>query len=237
MLKKIFHILLLCTPLLTCAGKNFVLIAPPGSGKGTFSQYIVEKYGYCHICPGDLFRNEIRKQTDLGKQIQPIVERGDYIDDAITWNIMEQYLNDAITRNVPFILDGFPRSVETYNRLKQYVIQRGIVTDVCFLELASSDDTCAQRVIGRIVCPSCSFVYNYNTLSPEGVSACDHCHAKLERRSADTPEVIRKRLKYYHEQIEPLLQHAQKDVLMCKKIITEQTYTKLKELYDDLVTH
>jgi adenylate kinase len=110
MLKKLLLLIYLLTIAPVLSIQNFVLISAPGSGKGTFSQYLIQKYNYIQICPGDLLRAEIVAQTDFGKKIQPIVEKGEYIDEEVTCQLITKHLIIAIQQNKPFIIDGFPRT-------------------------------------------------------------------------------------------------------------------------------
>ncbi|MCX5921894.1 MAG: nucleoside monophosphate kinase [Candidatus Dependentiae bacterium] len=123
-MKKI-AVLFLCLVVHQSFGlKHFVLLSAPGSGKGTFSQYMVEKYGYIQICPGDMYRDEIKQQTELGKRIQAIVDRGDYVDEETTCALVGEKLSKALDNNNFFIIDGFPRNEFAFQFLYNFLQQR-----------------------------------------------------------------------------------------------------------------
>jgi adenylate kinase len=188
--------------------KNFVLISAPGSGKGTFSQYLVKKYGYIQICPGDLFRGEIARGTKLGKKIQPIVERGEYVDENIVCSLIGKGITNAQDQAKGFILDGFPRSMVSFTFLDALLKERNLVDSTCFIQFLTSDTVCTQRIFHRLVCTNCFRVFNSLTEPPQQKDSCDTCDKSLSKRSADTLEIVKKRLQYFHDTIEHLMAQA-----------------------------
>lgn len=214
--------------------KNFILISAPGSGKGTFSQYLIENYGYVQICPGDLFRNEINKQTELGKKIQPIVEAGEYVDEALVCQLIADNLLKVFKQAKPFIIDGFPRSKHSFQFLKTFFQDANLTHEVCFLQFIASDDTCINRISTRQVCTICFKVYNSVFVQPKEQNRCDQCDATLTLRTADTHTIVKKRLAYFHASIESLLQEAQ-NLYEVKKIETECSMQELYSNYDNLI--
>lgn len=223
---------------LTCSSilgiKNFVLISAPGSGKGTFSQYMVEKYDYLQICPGDLLRNEIALETDLGKHIKPIVERGDYVQEDIVCKLIEKYFNQACSENKGFIIDGFPRSITSFNFLNSLLKKKKLEKQVCFLQFEASDDVCLKRILGRLICMSCFKVYNKFSKPPKQNDFCDLCSSKLSFRSADKKDIVQKRLEYFHNNVEPLINMAQ-GCYETKKMSSEISFDTLEIRYEELL--
>lgn len=233
-MKKLLLLTLALSALSTECYKNFVLISAPGSGKGTFSQHMIEQHNFTQICPGDLFRSEIRNQTELGKLIQPVVERGDYVDEEIVCQVIAKYIEQATANNQPFIIDGFPRSVHSYNFLHNYLTQNNLVANTCFIQFNVADEVCVNRIGARQICPQCNHVYNVKTAQPKVENVCDECGASLGLRSADTVAIARKRLNYFHENVEPLLNLAKQSY----DVITIQSNNELSSLlkkYDKLV--
>lgn len=215
--------------------KHFVLIAAPGSGKGTFSQYVTQKYGYVQICPGDIYRHEIQQQTKLGKRIQPIVDKGEYVDEETTRLLISQHLLAALEQNKCFIIDGFPRTKGSFQFLHDVLAQHGLSGDVCFIQFVASDECCMSRVSERLICTKCFHVYNIKSaLSLDGCT-CDGCGTTLTRRKADTDDIMVKRLIFFHTHIEPLMKMAA-ELYDTKIINTECSIEKLLEVYDALVT-
>jgi adenylate kinase len=217
----------------TLSGMNFVLISAPGSGKGTFSQYMKEKHAYLQICPGDIFRNEIALGTELGKQIQPIVERGDYVDEDIVCNLMEKYIDEACDQNKNFILDGFPRSVFSFDFLHSLLERKGLVPTSCFVQFISSDEICVNRILDRLVCTNCFMVYNKQSKKPHCDTICDTCGSPLSMRDADTAEIAWKRLTYFHTNIEHLMKRAQ-DLYITIAIASDCSLDELEIHYEKL---
>ena len=209
---------------------HFILISAPGSGKGTFSQYCVNKYDYEQICPGDIFRNEITLNTELGKQIQPIVDNGEYVDEKIVCHLMEKYINNALKKNKLFILDGFPRSTFSFNFLCSLLKKYNIEDKVCFIQFIASDETCIERILNRIICTSCFMVYSQKNTE---ITICNNCKSDLSKRKADTYSIAKKRLEYFHETIESIMNLAEQ-TYPTKKIISDCTINNIEEQYENL---
>jgi len=214
--------------------KHFVLMSAPGSGKGTFSQYLVEKHGYVQICAGDLFRHEIIQQTELGKKIQSIVESGQYVDEDITCELMSRHLLVALSEKKQFILDGFPRSEHSLNYIKKFFIEQNLCDEVCFVQLQASDSLCAKRILSRIVCNTCFRVYNAQFLSTSSQVNCEKCGALLSTRLGDREDVVFKRLKHFHDIVEPLLEVVRSEYCVYQ-INAEQSISRLQGIYDELI--
>ena len=145
------NIFLACTLAATSllAKNNFVLIAAPGTGKGTFSQHLVKTHGYVQICPGDIFRAEIEARTDLGKQIQPMVERGDYVDESIVCRLIGDRLSQALSVGKAFIIDGFPRSIVSLEFLQRLLEEKGVAISTLFVQFIAKDELCIDRIATR----------------------------------------------------------------------------------------
>lgn len=213
---------------------NFVLIAAPGSGKGTFCQYLVEKYDYTHICPGDIFRDEIRRQTELGKKIQTIVEAGEYVQEDIVCTLVADAIMSSIQQRKAFVVDGFPRSHYSLQSLHTFLQNNELAGTVRIVQCIANDALCTERVLTRQVCTLCFKVYNSNSAQPKNQGVCDVCGVALSRRAADTDAIIRKRLVYFHETIEPLLCDAEQ-LYKVVKIETEADLESLYLQYDNLI--
>ncbi len=214
--------------------KNFVLISISGSGKGTFSEYLNKKYGYISISPGDIFRSEIHKQTEFGKKIQPIIEKGEYVDEETVRKIVVNNIFCILKQNKFFILESFPHSVESFKFLHKFFQKNNLTKDVCFIELCASDNECTKRILKRRICKNCSHIYNLSSAPPLTPNRCDYCKGKLFIRQSDTKENIPKRLAYFHAQTAPIKQAAKKFYII-KTIDTERPLKNLKKTYDKLI--
>ena len=234
MLKRLLLIYLLFSATTILGYKNLVLIAAPGSGKGTLSQYLCEKYNYFQICPGDLFRVEILAQTEFGRLIQPIVEQGQQVDDAIICQLVAQYLATALSQQRPFIIDGFPRTPGSLAFLTNFLQAHDLAKRVCFVQLLAPDDLCWQRIITRQVCNHCFRVYNCQTATAQNLTHCDRCHTLLTQRTSDTEQIAKLRLQYFHAEMEPLF--VQLTGYDKQQIDSTQSLTTLYEIYDQLIS-
>lgn len=233
MLKRILPAIALFAIEPSVLAKNFVLISAPGSGKGTFSQYLIEKHGYVQVCPGDIFRGEINAQTELGKKIQPIVEKGEYVEESIVCQLISDNLSKIIAQNKPFIIDGFPRSDVSFEFLHSFFLNNKLSDTVCFLQFVASDDVCIERIVDRLVCNQCYRVYNSKSVHPTSIGKCDFCDASLAVRKADTRDTARTRLDYFHANVEPLMELAA-GLYLARKVDTERPLKELHKKYDQL---
>ncbi len=179
---------------------NIILFGLPGAGKGTLSQKLIEKYQYAHICPGNFFRAEVRSQSDFGKKIAPILVKGDYVPDQVTFAFLKKKIIEAHNKNVPIIFDGYPRSVEAGKLLDSLLKDLSIKENTIVLYLKTDKEKLLDRVLNRAVCNKCHKVYNKQQ------THCDKCQTKLEKRPQDTAEILEKRIDHYTQIAKPLLQ-------------------------------
>lgn len=184
--------------------KNIIFIAPPAAGKGTISDYLVKKFNYKHISTGDLLRDEIKKETDLGKQIDNIIKNGSLVDDEIVIKLVENVLESNL--NKPFILDGFPRTLAQAKRLDD-IFSKLNINNLLVVYLTIDLNTILDRVRGRVICPKCKKSYNVNNekLKPIVDNICDDCGTTLEKRSDDNEETFITRYQNFMENNKPIL--------------------------------
>jgi adenylate kinase len=183
-----------------------ILVGPPGSGKGTCSQHLRTNYGYTHISIGDVLRNEVDTQTDLGLSIEELLKKGDYVDSTIIHAILAKNIKAYLSE--PLILDGFGRIKEDVDVIQKLLIETDQTKRTLVLFLEASDQVCQDRISQRLVCSGCGFVYNSETAKPNNPQKCSLCEMALKSRLNDTPEVILKRLQNYRENVEKSYQYA-----------------------------
>ena len=164
--------------------KNIIFIAPPAAGKGTQSQMLKEKYGYVHISTGDLLRAEIASGSELGCEVKNIIDKGNLVSDELMIDIIKSKLTEI--EGKPFILDGFPRTLNQAESLD------GILDDnyeTIYLELSRED--AVKRIEGRLTC-SCGKSYNMNdeALKPKVAGICDICGKELVKRDDDNAQAF-----------------------------------------------
>ena len=178
---------------------NSIIFGAPGSGKGTYASRLQSRLGVDVIAMGDIFREKMKEDSELGKKVKGYVEKGLLVPDDIVNEVLRQRLN-AIPPGKGFILDGYPRTVEQAKKLKQIT-----TIDVVILLLVP-DWIIIERLSTRRICKNCGSVYNTRFLKPKIEGICDKCGGELYQRSDDTPEVIKKRIQVYEEQTQPILQ-------------------------------
>ncbi|MGM0440072.1 MAG: adenylate kinase family protein [Chlamydiota bacterium] len=190
------------------AQPDIILAGLPGTGKGTLSQYLKYQHQYVQICPGDIFREEIDKQTQFGQEIAAIVANGDYVDDEKAFNFLKNRIVAAKQQGLSVILDGYPRSKGALELLQQRLLNdedlfsEGIL--IVVLEVPD-EEVLLKRISNRITCPSCKQVYNSDTNPSKQQGICDYCGTFLTKRKQDTYDILMKRFKYYHENLVPLI--------------------------------
>ena len=181
--------------------KNVIFIAPPAAGKGTQSSNL-EKLGYVHISTGDMLREEISRNTELGRLIDSIISKGNFVSDEIVFELITNKLNSI---DKPFILDGFPRTISQAifldNLLKEINCND---YEVIYLDLSS--DEAMKRALGRLTCNKCGASYNkyYEALQPIQEGVCDKCGSRLETRGDDNEEAFKIRFDNYITKTEPI---------------------------------
>ncbi|MBS3165363.1 adenylate kinase [Candidatus Woesearchaeota archaeon] len=177
---------------------KLVLLGPPGAGKGTQADVLGSKYGIPHISTGNIFRDHITRQTDLGKQVQHLLSRGDLVPDDVT----NELVRDRLARNdcaAGFILDGYPRTTDQAKFLKRLARITAVV------EIAVPEETVVKRLSSRWMC-ACGRAYGLVSDTPRKRGQCDSCDAQLFQRNDDKPEVIRHRFQVYRESTQPLVE-------------------------------
>lgn len=182
-----------------------VFLGPPGSGKGTQAKKLSQELGLMHISTGDILRDAVKNQTDLGKRAKEYMDRGELVPD----NLMIALIEEVMPKEGGFILDGFPRTVPQALALEEMLRSYKRDVDKVFL-FDLSEEVVVERLSGRLICSQCGAVYHrkYNPPKQEGV--CDLCGGKLIQREDDREEVVRRRYRVYKEQTSPLVEFYQK---------------------------
>jgi adenylate kinase len=179
---------------------NAIIFGAPGSGKGTYASRLQSKLGVTVIAMGDIFRENLKADTPLGKTVKSYVEKGLLVPDDIVIDVLKQRLA-TVPKDKGFLLDGYPRTIEQAD-----ILERIAKIDVILLQMVP-DWIIIERLSSRRICKNCGAVYNIRFLKPKVEGFCDKCGSSLYQRSDDTPEVIKRRLQVYQEQTSPLLQH------------------------------
>jgi len=179
---------------------NAIIFGAPGSGKGTYASRLQSKIGAQVIATGDIFRELMKEDTPLGREVKSYVEKGLLVPDNIVVKVLKQKLAKT-SKEKGFILDGYPRTVEQAKNLEKLA-----KIDV-IIQLKVPDWIIIERLSSRRICKNCGEVYNLRYLKPKVDMKCDKCGGPLYQRPDDMPEVIKKRIEVYERQTQPLLQY------------------------------
>jgi len=177
---------------------NFIFLGPPGAGKGTLAKQVAEEYKIPHISTGDIFRANIKNQTELGKKVDAIIKSGGLVSDEITCELVKDRLSQADTKN-GYILDGFPRTIPQAEALEGFAkIDAAVNFDI-------EDSAVVDRLSGRICCKECGQMFHVKNNPPKVSGKCDKCGGELYTRDDDKIESIQNRLVVYRKSTAPLI--------------------------------
>jgi adenylate kinase len=182
-----------------------VLLGLPGAGKGTQAARLKDETGLAHITTGELFRENIRLGTELGKKAQSFVDSGTLVPDEITIGmLLERMKADDCKNGVMF--DGFPRTTVQAAALDDALKAQGKqISKAIYIRV--SEDELVSRLAGRWSCPKCGAVYHEKNHPPKTAGVCDNCGSELTQRSDDRPDVVRTRLEVNLKNLQPLLDY------------------------------
>jgi adenylate kinase len=182
---------------------RIILLGPPGAGKGTQARRLSERYALAVIATGDIFREHIARETALGQAAREYVERGEYVPDDVTTEMILDRLEQPDARE-GFILDGYPRTVPQAQDLETSLAELGRPL-TAVLNFNISDAMAVKRLMARLVCPNCKRSYNLEFKPPRVSGICDVCGHELTNRVDDDEATVLRRLEVYHRQTKPLV--------------------------------
>ncbi len=185
--------------------KNIILMGPPGAGKGTLAKKLVAKYGFAHISTGDMFREAISKQTELGKLADSYISKGNLVPDEVTIAIVKDRLSQKDLDN-GFLLDGFPRTLPQSEALQAISKEINRPIDVV-IDVNCDHDELVKRISGRRVCKKCGTPFHIVNVKPKVEGICDNCGGPLYQRSDDNEGALKVRLQHYVKDTEPLINY------------------------------
>ena len=186
---------------------NIILFGPPGAGKGTQADNIVKSFNLRKISTGDLLRDEISRNTELGSEIKSIIEKGSFVSDEIINNLIEKILSDKKYYN-RLVFDGYPRNLFQAKKL-DYFIKKNNQKITCVISLNVDKEIVIKRILGRQTCIKCGLIFNeYYKPSNKNNHSCETKY--LIKRSDDNEDVILKRYKTYLDITLPILSHYKK---------------------------
>lgn len=218
---------------------NVLIMGPAGAGKGTMSELIEENYHLQHISTGDMFRENLKNNTELGQKAKSYMDQGLLVPDDVTIEmVLDRLERDDCKQG--YLLDGFPRSLVQANVFDTKVMDSQLEINLV-INLVVNEEDLISRIENRRVCRNCGATYNLITIPSKVEGVCDECGGELYQRSDDNRESLTKRLQSYKEETAPVLEHYRrlnlvKDVNASQTI--EDVWQELKSIIDaHLVEH
>jgi len=180
---------------------RLILLGPPGAGKGTQAEVLVDKLNVPQISTGDILRAAVKKGTPVGLQAKAFMDAGDLVPDDVIIGVLKERLTAEDCKN-GYIFDGVPRTIAQ----AEAIDEQGVVIDTV-LSIEVPDEVIITRLSGRRTCPICGMIFHIVTKKPAVEGICDACGAELIIRKDDEAETIINRLQTYHKETEPLINY------------------------------
>ncbi len=191
---------------------DLLLLGPPGTGKGTQAGILSKEFGLPHLATGDLFRENLKHQTALGKLAKTYMDKGQLVPDDVTANMVRERLRQSDV-DKGFLLDGFPRTLPQVQALDDTLAGLGRrIQGVIHIFL--DEEEIVRRVSQRVICRKCQTPYSLDFSPPKKPGVCDKCGGEIYQRDDDKPETVRARLKVYRDQTAPVVEHYRQTGLM-----------------------
>ena len=201
---------------------KLIALGSPGVGKGTYAKEITKKYNILHLSTGDMFRENMKNNTELGIKAKEFIDQGKLVPDEVTIGLVKERLAREDTKD-GYYLDGFPRTIPQAEALSEFAdIDRVI-------NFKADHEVIIQRLSGRRICKKCGAIFHTINIIPKQEGICDSCGGELYHRDDDKPESIKKRLQVYEEETKPLINfYKEKGIL--KEVQVNEDFGKNKEL-------
>ena len=182
---------------------KIIMLGAPGAGKGTQAERIAKTYGIPQISTGDIFRKNIKEETELGKEVKKIIDAGELVPDSLVNALVVDRIGQPDCAD-GYILDGYPRTIPQAEAFRAELSSRGEKMDFA-LDVEVSDEFIVARMGGRRMCSGCGATYHVVSNPPKQEGVCDACGGQLYVRDDDKPEVVENRLSVYHKTTQPLI--------------------------------
>lgn len=208
---------------------RLILLGPPGAGKGTQAVSISEKYKIPHISTGDIFRYNIKMETELGKKAKGYMDQGLLVPDEVVVEIVEDRLKDQDCE-AGFLLDGFPRTVNQAKALEGALQKMGTALDKV-INIEVDKEILVQRAVGRRICKNCGATYHVEFNPSDKPGICDKCSGELYQREDDNEKTVTKRIEVYIEETQPLINFYQEK----EKLVTIDGKKNIDTVLEDII--
>lgn len=191
---------------------KIIMLGAPGAGKGTQAKQIADKYKIPHISTGDIFRANIKNNTELGQKTKQYMDQGLLVPDELTCDLVMDRIKQDDCKN-GFILDGFPRTIPQAEALDAALDKINEKMDYA-INVDVPDENIVNRMGGRRCCLNCGATYHVVTIPTKVEGICDRCGSPVVLRDDDKPETVQKRLTVYHDQTQPLIDYYEKQSIL-----------------------
>ena len=183
---------------------NVILLGAPGAGKGTQAKRLEDAFGIIQLSTGDMLRAEVSAGSDIGREAGELMKAGRLVPDEMIVRLIDNRIDQPDCGN-GFILDGFPRTLPQATALDAMLERKGLALDKV-ISISVDDEAMVERISGRFTCARCGEGYHDTFKQPKVAGTCDMCGGReFTRRADDNPETVRKRLKAYHAETEPII--------------------------------
>ncbi len=206
---------------------KLILLGAPGSGKGTQAKFITEKYNIPQISTGDLLRNAVKDQTEVGKKAKVFMDEGKLVPDKLVLELLEARLAEPDCE-AGFILDGYPRNIAQATDLER-------ITEIdLVINIEVDFNLLVERITGRRTCKTCGAIYHIIYSPPKRKALCNNCSGELYQRDDDTEETVKKRLKTYETQTKPLIEYFLKKGKL-RTLVSDSTIDMMRRKVESLL--
>ena len=214
-----------------------IMLGAPGTGKGTVAGILQNKKGYKQISTGDIFRKNIKEQTELGKIADSYISKGNLVPDDITIKLVENIL-DSENIEKGIILDGFPRTIKQAEALDEYLKNKNTKVNLV-VNLTTPEKEIIQRIVNRRVCSNqeCKTVYNLELNPPKTKGICDKCGSKLIQRDDDNEETVKARFENYIKQTSSLIEYYEKKGTLFNAVVSKEINKLGADVAEDVIKH
>ena len=209
---------------------KIIMLGAPGAGKGTQADKICAKYNIPHISTGDIFRANIKNNTELGQKAKSYMDKGELVPDELVVDlVVDRIKADDCTNG--YVLDGFPRTIPQAEALDAALAAINDKVDYA-INVEVPDENIINRMSGRRACVACGATYHVVHIPTKVDGVCDKCGAELILRDDDKPETVKNRLNVYHKQTQPLI-----DYYTAKNVLHEVDGTKaMEDVFSSIVS-
>ena len=205
-----------------------IMLGAPGTGKGTVASLLAKELGIPQVSTGDIFRKNIKEQTELGKLAEQYISKGQLVPDDVTIDLVKNRLKESDAKE-GVILDGFPRTVRQAEELDKILQNNQSEVDIV-INLVTPEEEIVERIENRRVCPECKAVYNLKLNPPSQEGICDKCGHELVQRKDDNVDTIKSRIKTYIDVTSPLIEYYEKK----EKLYTAEVSERINRLGSDV---